>query len=132
MTKQCTKCKQELPLTEFNKRQASKDGLQHKCRSCASAMKRDWRARTGDPNKKDAQVKHKFGISLEEYNDYMKDGKCLICNTTEGRMVLDHCHTTGKIRGCLCSNCNTAIGLMHDNVDKLEAAIKYLKEHSYA
>lgn len=35
-TKVCTKCKIEKNFSEFNKRSASKDGLQHKCKSCES------------------------------------------------------------------------------------------------
>ncbi len=33
-TKQCTKCKQTLPLSEFNKRTTAPDGLQWTCRNC--------------------------------------------------------------------------------------------------
>lgn len=43
---------------------------------------------------------------------------------------LDHCHITGKIRGFLCSNCNTGLGLFKDNINLLESAIKYLRTHN--
>lgn len=33
-TKKCSKCGRELPLTEFNRRAASPDGLQHWCKDC--------------------------------------------------------------------------------------------------
>jgi len=36
------------------------------------------------------------------------------------------CHTTGKIRGLLCGNCNTALGLVKDSQDTLKAMLQYL------
>lgn len=39
----------------------------------------------------------------------------------------DHDHATGQFRGWLCSQCNTGIGLLGDDVHGLEKAIAYLK-----
>jgi hypothetical protein len=44
-------------------------------------------------------------------------------------LAVDHCHTTGKIRGLLCSKCNPALGAFNDNIEILNSAIKYLKEY---
>lgn len=55
---------------------------------------------------------------------------CELCGgvTSDGRaMSLDHCHVTGVFRGWLCSNCNTAIGLMKDNPVLLERAADYVR-----
>jgi len=52
--------------------------------------------------------------------------KCLICDSEE-KLVIDHNHKTGKIRGLLCSNCNCAIGLLKDDSTILESAITYLE-----
>lgn len=41
-------------------------------------------------------------------------------------LAIDHDHKTGKIRGLLCTRCNTAIGLLNDNIDFLRRAIMYL------
>jgi hypothetical protein len=41
--------------------------------------------------------------------------------------VVDHCHTTGKLRKLLCSACNLSIGQFNDSIETLEAAINYLK-----
>ena len=61
-----------------------------------------------------------------------QNGKCLICGVTESclghRLAVDHCHTTGKIRGLLCKSCNTAIGNFKDNIDNLKNAIIYLEK----
>jgi hypothetical protein len=37
-----------------------------------------------------------------------------------------HCHTTGTVRGLLCTKCNTAIGLINDDSEFLRAAVTYL------
>lgn len=54
---------------------------------------------------------------------------CGICKIilTNSSARLDHCHTTGKIRGFLCNSCNFAIGLFGDNIEFLSNAINYLK-----
>ncbi len=59
--------------------------------------------------------------------DISQDGKCAICRIVPSRtMAVDHCHDTGAIRGLLCSNCNTGIGLLRDNPEILARAIIYL------
>lgn len=52
---------------------------------------------------------------------------CTICSEQIG-LVVDHDHSTGLIRGLLCTNCNTGLGMFKDNIKILEAAIKYLKD----
>jgi hypothetical protein len=86
------------------------------------------------------ELKRNFGISADQYAAMMlaQDGKCAICKSDErslirGRLIslaVDHCHTTGKVRGLLCSACNPAIGAFRDRIDLLEAAIAYLKAHA--
>lgn len=54
---------------------------------------------------------------------------CEICKfpgKKRNGITLDHNHKTGKFRGWLCSNCNTAIGLVHESIEKLEAIKQYL------
>jgi hypothetical protein len=80
-------------------------------------------------------LKRKFGITIEDYDRMFKeqDGKCKICSTEsfgDSRckyFTVDHCHDTGNIRGLLCNRCNTALGLLDDNVNVLNSAILYLK-----
>lgn len=47
---------------------------------------------------------------------------------SSGALVVDHDHTTGKVRGLLCHNCNRALGLLQDNKSYLQSAINYLKK----
>ncbi len=45
------------------------------------------------------------------------------------RLYVDHCHTTGRIRGLLCNNCNIAIGMLNDDPALFDAAKDYVIRH---
>jgi len=71
-------------------------------------------------------------VSKEDYAMMLawSGGKCAICgNEPIGtkRLVVDHNHTTGNIRGLLCHYCNLGIGLFKDNINSLARAIVYLR-----
>lgn len=55
---------------------------------------------------------------------------CPICRKTTivkiTKVVLDHNHHTGKVRGWLCESCNTGIGRFDDNPDLVERAKEWL------
>lgn len=80
-----------------------------------------------------------FGISLSKYNEMhaTQNGVCAICENPEmttryGKprlLAVDHCHSTNKVRGLLCGNCNPMIGYAKDNIPVLERAIEYLRSH---
>jgi hypothetical protein len=86
-------------------------------------------------------LKSVYGITLEEYNDILvkQNNVCAICNKPEKcldyrtgtvkRLSVDHCHTTDKIRGLLCSGCNRGIGYLKEDFTIFEAATRYLKKH---
>jgi protein-arginine kinase activator protein McsA len=63
-------------------------------------------------------------------NDLFKEqnGLCAICQTST-KLVVDHDHITGKVRGLLCHNCNIGIGNMKDSPDILRAASLYLLKY---
>jgi hypothetical protein len=46
----------------------------------------------------------------------------------EKRIVVDHNHLTGKVRGLLHNQCNVLLGFAEDNINKLKKAIEYLEE----
>jgi DNA mismatch repair ATPase MutS len=60
-------------------------------------------------------------------------GKCKICNKPlhydKRSTHIDHCHTSGKVRGLLCHLCNPMLGMAQDKIETLQSAIRYLKEH---
>jgi hypothetical protein len=53
-------------------------------------------------------------------------GVCQICGDDE-RLGVDHCHASGRLRGLLCSRCNTGLGMFRDRPELLAEAIEYLK-----
>lgn len=72
-----------------------------------------------------------YGIDPYLYDELeIKQNKlCAICNKITigvGRLHLDHDHKTGKVRGLLCSNCNTSLGGFMDDVELLKKAIEYI------
>lgn len=77
-------------------------------------------------------LQNKYGISLKELEELyeQQDSSCAICKKSEeelgSRLHLDHCHSTGRIRGLLCGNCNKAIGLLSDDIDRINSAANYL------
>lgn len=77
-------------------------------------------------------LKNVYGISLDDYNDMFKkqDGKCFGCYMSHSELkrglLVDHNHSTGKVRGLLCDNCNKALGCVKDNVSILGNLITYL------
>lgn len=91
-----------------------------------------WRER--NPNKLHGYVlKRNFGLSVEAYHEMLEaqGGVCAICeniDATGRRLAVDHCHETGRIRGLLCTHCNTALGLVNDSVDTLRRMKEYLSQ----
>ena len=74
-----------------------------------------------------------YGITYEEWKLLYESqaGLCAICKRAfngDKDTHVDHNHVTGKIRGLLCSNCNSGMGLLGDDIPRLEAAISYLKK----
>lgn len=72
-------------------------------------------------------LKHKYGISVADYESMRaaQCGRCAICGD-EKRLSVDHCHSTGVVRGLLCSSCNLGLGRFYDSPDRLKNAAEYL------
>lgn len=74
-----------------------------------------------------------YGITLEEYEILYEtsNGLCAICGEYQelGKLCVDHDHSTGKVRGLLCNNCNSGIGYLKDSPEILIIASEYLKKH---
>jgi hypothetical protein len=73
-----------------------------------------------------------FGMTIDMIHVMMESqgNQCAICLdplTIEGQYDIDHCHTTGTIRGILCMRCNRGIGMLRDNYTLCEAAAAYLR-----
>lgn len=71
-----------------------------------------------------------YGITENDYQKMLAEqkGVCKICGVEETvNLSVDHCHTTGTVRGLLCKKCNVGIGYFKDNPDTLAKAIEYLQ-----
>lgn len=77
-------------------------------------------------------LKERFGITPDVYDHLfsLQGGVCAICKEppTERYFAIDHNHDTGRIRGLVHKNCNSILGLAHDNKALLRAAADYLEE----
>jgi hypothetical protein len=78
----------------------------------------------------------KFGINSDQYDAILKEQNevCAICFQSDPcnrALAVDHNHSTKKVRGLLCTNCNMAIGKFQDNIENLKRAITYM-ERDYA
>lgn len=81
-----------------------------------------------------SHIKRVYGCTREQWEEMyrVQGGMCAICGTSDfskepgKRPVLDHCHNTGKIRGLLCSPCNTGLGAFKDSCLLLDMAKEYL------
>jgi hypothetical protein len=86
--------------------------------------------------RRDQQRLWAFGLTKERYEQMLReqDGRCAICGDVSRfrseKLVVDHCHASGGVRGLLCGHCNVAIGHMGENPDRLVSAAEYLHRHA--
>ncbi|MGD1047602.1 MAG: endonuclease VII domain-containing protein [Candidatus Krumholzibacteriaceae bacterium] len=115
----CAKCQKEKDIKES----ASW------CRECIVAYGREFAAKHPSADKR-YELKRKYGKDCD-YERMRRDqnGACKICGYTPppaAVLHVDHDHTTGRIRGLLCTNCNRGLGGFKDDPRLLQAAIDYL------
>ena len=95
-------------------------GSKH-CAYCSSAKEKAYVS----------SLQRKYKLSPEGYYALVakSEGKCFICGRLPGkrRLCVDHCHKTGRVRGLLCSKCNTYLGHIRDSVDAAQRMVDYLR-----
>lgn len=79
-----------------------------------------------------------YGITLAEY-EQMSAAQGHVCAACGGPptgtslgLVVDHCHDTGRVRGLLCSKCNSALGLLDDDAAKVQGLLRFISQHQPA
>lgn len=81
-----------------------------------------------------SHLKRTYNLSLDEYTQMLnkQDGKCSICKmdiTENGKAYVDHDHMTNKVRELLCMRCNSALGMIKENVATLSNMAMYLLKY---
>ncbi|WP_433354097.1 endonuclease domain-containing protein [Micromonospora saelicesensis] len=135
--KTCSLCKETKPTSDFHRSRQRKDGLHPWCAPCTRAYNRSYIKRNPEGNRaraRKSRIKAKYGITWQQRDQMIADqgGRCAICQTefTNSKTThVDHCHTSGVVRGILCYSCNTALGSFKDDVGRLNAAIEYLERY---
>lgn len=120
--KECNSCCRTLLPDQFIANSNSKDRLRARCKSCDGST----------------QILRKYHLTSEQYAEMAKDG-CHICGSYV-RLHVDHDHACcpradsgsasicGRcIRGILCNNCNTGLGMFRDDTTVMHAAITYVQ-----
>jgi len=122
--KVCNVCHRLLDTNMFSKNQLQKNDRPIRRPSCIECRK------TIDG----VNASSKEKIEWNKEKPYLIPFECPICNkrTIPGltsKVVLDHDHTTGHIRGWICESCNTGIGRFKDDIDILKNAINFIKDN---
>lgn len=117
----CCGCNTFRPLSCFHG-SIEKNTLSSRCRDCISAN----------------FLRYRYNISLSDFIELRESQKdaCKICgchleinkdsSLRSKKVAVDHCHRTGRVRGLLCSACNTGLGHFRDDLTLLKSAIAYL------
>jgi hypothetical protein len=149
-TKRCTKCSEDKPLSEFYRSNTRKAGYMSRCKPCSYTPRpRNPRLneeglrfcpRCGeykDPTLYYATASYcppcdrdrKYGLQPNEYAEllFLQGGVCAICGEdSDKKLVVDHDHDSGQVRGLLCGRCNHGLGMLGDNVEGVRRALDYL------
>lgn len=136
MLRKCKDCGKEAYTNEdlslFRIDYTMKYDRANLCKKCDNIRTEQGRSIDNNRNWK---YKKQYGITLTDYNIMFVEQKgcCKICGEHQiniaKRLAVDHCHTTGKVRGLLCSSCNKALGIFKDDIKVLETALNYLKDN---
>jgi sulfur relay (sulfurtransferase) complex TusBCD TusD component (DsrE family) len=86
-------------------------------------------------------LKRTYGMAPEEYIALFnaQNGVCAACGRPETtndprtkqvkNLQIDHCHTTDEVRALLCKECNNALGLLHDDAERIRMLLSYAELH---
>jgi hypothetical protein len=89
-----------------------------------------WRA--ANPGYRHNRICASYGLTVAEFDEMLiaQSGRCDICSKPMFESCIDHCHTTERVRGLLCRNCNLGIGNLNDDLECVRAAAAYLEKHA--
>lgn len=114
-TKVCSKCEVRKSFDDYSMRGGRKD-YQSYCKACDAIYQRT--KRLGITNDEFLAIMDRQSQCCAACGDWLMMGI--------GKYAVDHCHTTGRIRGVLCGHCNIALGHLKDDPDRITALLGYL------
>lgn len=117
-----------------------KGGKRRQCTVCHLDAVKQWRKanpekvkayKKKDRNQKDQQLWSRYRLRKSEFMVLLEaqDRGCAICLTEFTDDVppfVDHNHDTKRVRGLLCKKCNSGLGYLGDNPERLKNALAYL------
>ena len=123
MVTHCSVCKNNSnELKQLNSKRANlANKIELLCPKCYKRRKNQYRS---------SYYIKTYGITYKQYQTMLRTQKncCAICKQEAAKtLAVDHCHKTGKVRGLLCSLCNTALGMFKDDVTAITRSLEYLK-----
>ncbi|MDO0916207.1 endonuclease VII domain-containing protein [Streptomyces sp. DT2A-34] len=118
--KHCQGCGESKPHSDWHRKASAPDGLASRCRACRAVE-----------NHAD-HLRREYGMTAAERDQMVavQRGLCVICLKAPAVHV-DHCHKTGRVRGVLCFNCNSGLGLLRDDPDVINRAADYLEGNAW-
>ena len=122
----CTQClipKDPINFYRNSGPKANKDGKHAWCKACVKNHQKSNKVRRQSYHRK-----WKYNLTEDEYQELLQrqNNKCALC-LSGSKLIVDHCHTTGRVRGLLCFKCNTGIGQLQDSEELLLKAVDYLR-----
>jgi hypothetical protein len=92
-----------------------------------------WRGMSHD--EKQRHRLQRYGVTPEWFREQLvgQAARCAVCGEVMGPgrdTHVDHDHTTGRVRGLLCRNCNIMLGHAKDSAEILNKAVSYLERSS--
>jgi hypothetical protein len=135
----CTGCERNLELSQFYAQQTGPGGRQTRCKKCVDDRAIKYRQAKPEQYRAIQQraarmsLKRKYQLTDEQVDRLLSQrtsGLCAICDKRR-RLNIDHDHSSGKVRGLLCTTCNHALGVFGDNETGLLRALAYVRSTSF-
>jgi len=115
----CVRCGIDRPAERFEPRRRT-------CRTCVNADARATRQRTYS-SERQRWYDYRLTQPACETMVETQGGQCAICSRVPTKLVVDHDHRSGRIRGLLCGPCNLGLGHLRDQPVLCERAADYLR-----
>lgn len=141
-TKKCSQCKIEKSIEDFRFKKKGLPKRNAYCKPCGykgrvkwakknkekvAQIKKEYREKNRSKLKM-MNIKSRYGLNPDQYSSLLEaqNNSCSICKKKK-KLFVDHCHSSGAVRGLLCHSCNSGIGFLGDTEESLKRAFKYLE-----